>query len=111
MSWIVRLLVVTIVVFLASKYIPGIQVESLTTALIAAVVLGLINLFIRPLLMILTLPINLITLGLFTLVINAVLFWVTGALVDGFDVDGFIPAFLGALVVSIAIWITDRFTH
>src|SRR5207237_1392567 len=103
-----RLVINALAVLLASKIVTGIYVESWGTALLAALVLGLINLIIRPLIMLLTLPINLVTLGLFSLVINAILFWLTGALVRGFDVNGFVPAFLGALIVAVGSWIADR---
>jgi putative membrane protein len=108
MGIIVRLVINSLAVLLASKIVTGIYVQSWGTALLAALVLGLINLIIRPLIMLLTLPINIVTLGLFSLVVNAILFWLTGALIRGFDVNGFVPAFLGALIVAVASWIADR---
>jgi putative membrane protein len=95
---------------LASHIVSGIYVDSWGTALLAALVLGIINLVIRPIIMILTLPINILTLGLFSLVINAILFWMTGAIVKGFDVNGFVPAFFGALIVAVASWIGHKIT-
>lgn len=85
---------------LAAYIIPGIFVESLYTALMVAVLLGLVNIFIRPVLIILTLPITIITLGLFALVVNSLLFWFVSTFVEGFSVDGFVSAFLGALLIS-----------
>jgi putative membrane protein len=80
-------------------------VNSLGTAFWVAFVLGIINLVIRPIITLLTLPLTILTLGLFSLVVNAVLFWLTSALVKGFEVHGFIAAFLGALVVMVAQWL------
>jgi putative membrane protein len=110
MGILIRLAVTTLAVFLAAKFIPGIRVDSWTTAFIAALVLGVINLVVRPILSILTLPITILTLGLFSLVINAFLFWLTGVLVDGFDVEGVWAAFLGGLVVAVAAWLAEQFT-
>jgi putative membrane protein len=84
-----------------TKLIEGVVVSGWYAAFVAAAVLGLVNIFVKPLLFILTLPINILTLGLFTLVINAVLFKFAGSLVRGFDVQTFEAAFWGALVMSI----------
>lgn len=80
--------------------VPGISIAGLSTALLAAFVIGLINVFIKPVLIILTLPINILTLGLFTLVINALMFLLAAKLVSGFQISGFWSAFLGALIFS-----------
>ena len=106
---IVRWLVITAAILLSSMLIPGIKVDSLSTALIAAGVLGLINVFIKPVLIILTLPLNIITLGLFSFIINAFLLKLVAFLVSGFYVDGFLAALLGALVISIVSWMASRF--
>ncbi len=81
--------------------VPGIAISSFTTALIAAVVIALVNLVIKPVLIFLTLPVNILTLGLFILVINALLFMFVAYLVPGVEVSGFWSAFLGALILSI----------
>ena len=81
--------------------IPGITISNFITALIASIVIALVNLVIKPVLVFLTLPINILTLGLFILVINALLFMFVAYLVPGVDVDGFWSAFLGALLLSI----------
>ena len=86
---------------LVAYFVPGIAVASFYNALVFAAVLGIINLILKPVLVLLTLPINLITLGLFTLVINGLLFWFAASIVKGFQVSGFVPAFLGALVFSL----------
>ena len=86
--------------------IPSITVDSFfPTALIVALVLGLINTLIRPLLVILTLPVTILTLGLFIFVINGLLFWAVGSLVPGFHVAGFWSAVLGAIVFSLLSWL------
>jgi putative membrane protein len=90
-------------------YLPGVGVSGFYAALITALVLGLVNALIRPLLIVLTLPINILTLGLFTLVINALMFWFVATVVKGFDVAGFWPAFWGALILSIVSWIVGLF--
>lgn len=81
--------------------VPGISFTSFSTALFAAFVMGLINIFIRPLLLILTLPLNLITLGLFTFIINALMFLLVAKIVEGFIVTGFWAALFGSLLLSI----------
>ena len=87
---------------LAVAYIlPSVSIASFYTALITALVLGLLNTLIRPLLVLVTLPITILTLGLFTLVINALLFWFVASFVQGFRVDGFWSAFWGALLYSV----------
>lgn len=84
--------------------LSSISVDSVSAALIAALVLGLINTFIRPLLILLTLPATLLTLGLFIFVINGLLFWFVGSFVSGFHVAGFWSAVFGAIVYSIISW-------
>ena len=84
--------------------LSSISVDSISAALIAALVLGLINTFIRPLLVLLTLPATLLTLGLFIFVINGLLFWFVVSFVSGFHVAGFWPAFFGAILYSIISW-------
>ena len=87
---------------LATAYlVPGFKVDSFTTALLAAIVLGVINTFVKPILTIITLPINFLTLGLFTFVINAVVLYLTTLVVPGFMIDGMLTAILGAIVLSI----------
>src|SRR5690606_42137146 len=107
MGLIVRLLLNGLAVFLAAQLIPGIEVKGFGTALFAALILGIVNTFIRPVLVFFTLPISLLTLELFTLVINALLFWLVGSLVTGFEVHGFLSAFFGAIIVSIISWVLN----
>lgn len=91
---------------LLAYYLPGITVSGWYAALITALVLGLVNAVIRPVVMFFTLPFNILTLGLLTFVINALLFWFVASFIDGFDVAGFWPAFWGALVMSVVGWMT-----
>lgn len=93
------------VLLLIARFMPGIGVTGWYAALIAALVLGLVNAIIRPIVIFFTLPINILTLGLFTFIINALLFWFVASVVDGFSVNGFAPAFWGALVITVASWI------
>jgi len=105
---VLRLLVVWLisaVALLTVAYLmPGIVVADFTAALVAAVVLGLVNAVIRPVLILLTLPVTLLTLGLFIFVINGVLFWMVGSWLQGFSVLGFWWGFFGAIVYSIVTW-------
>ena len=103
---LVLLWLINAVALLAVPYvIPSISVDSFTTALIAALVLGLVNTIIRPVLVILTLPATLLTLGLFIFVINGLLFWFVGHVLDGFHVGGFWAGVFGSIIYSIVSWI------
>lgn len=101
MNLLITLLVNTIAVIVAAYILPNVEVDSITTALLVAVVLGVLNMFIRPILTILTLPLTILTLGLFTFVINALLILAADWLIEGFRVDGFIWALIFSLVVSL----------
>jgi len=97
--------IINAVALLALPYVvPSIQVASLGTAFLAALVLGLINTLLRPVLILLTLPVTLLTLGLFIFVINALLFQLADALIEGFVVEGFWPALFGSIVYSLVSW-------
>lgn len=109
MYLLLRWLLNAIVLLGIAYYLPGISVSGFYSALVAALLLGLVNAVIRPILIILTLPITIVTLGLFTLVINAFLFLFVASIVKGFDVVGFWPAFWGALIMSLISWITSWF--
>ena len=87
-----------------ASFVPGIHVDGYATALLAAFLLGLVNALIRPILLLLTLPITLLTLGLFILVINGALFWWVGSSLNGFVVDSFWHGVLGAVLYSIFTW-------
>ena len=104
MRLLIAWLINTAALFGVTFVMQSIQVDTFTTALIAALILGLINTLIRPMLVLLTLPVTLLTLGLFILVINGLLFWAVSGLVDGFQVGGFWSAVGGALIYSIISW-------
>lgn len=98
---LVRWICMALALIFTAWLIPGISINSFLTALLATVIIALINTFIKPLLQIITLPINLVTLGLFTLVINALLFMLAGWITPGLIVNGFWSAFLGSIVFSL----------
>ena len=95
--WILNALALLTVAYV----LPGISVDGFTSALIAALILGLVNTLLRPLLILLTLPVTVVTLGLFILVINGLLFWFAGSVLKGFEVSGFWSGVAGALLYSI----------
>lgn len=99
--WLVNTAALIAVAYL----MPSIRVESFVSALVAALVLGLVNAVIRPLLVLLTLPVTILTLGLFILVINGLLFWFVGSFIQGFVVEGFWAGFFGAIVFSLISWL------
>ena len=99
-----RWLTLTGAILLASYMLDGIHVSGFMSALWAAAILGILNAFFRPVALILTLPINILTLGLFTFVINAVMLKMASGVIDGFEVRGFWPALLGALIISLVSW-------
>lgn len=109
MKIISRILVGALALLVAAYLVPEIEVTSLYTAIIAAVVLGLLNMLVRPILVILTLPITVVTLGLFIFVINTALFMFAASFIDGFSVAGFLPALLGSLIVSVISTIANKF--
>jgi putative membrane protein len=104
-----RLLVVWLinaVALIAVAYLmPGVSVASFMTAAVAALILGLVNAVIRPVLILLTLPATLLTLGLFIFVINGLLFWLVGSFIEGFVVAGFWAGFFGAIIFSLVSWV------
>ncbi len=106
-----RIAITVFALLLVAHFYSGIVVASLTAAVIAAVVLGLLNALVRPLLVILTLPITIITLGLFIVVINAALFSLAASFVDGFAVNGFLSAVIGSILVSVVSTIGNRFIN
>ncbi len=110
--FVLRVIITALAVLLATYLFPNLLSvtgdQPLVTALIFAVILGVLNAFLRPILLLLTLPLNLLTLGLFTLVINAVVFWLASVLQSGVQVADFGAAFLGALTVSIVSFVASR---
>ena len=107
MSLIARWLLNAAALMLVAYLYPGVSVDSFGAALIAALVLGLVNAVVRPLLVILTLPVTILTLGLFIFVINALLFWLVAEVVGGFHVSGFGAALLGSILFSLITLVTS----
>jgi len=101
----IRWFVLTLAIMLASYMLQGIVVQDFFTALFAAAMLGLLNTFFRPILIVLTLPINVVSLGLFTFVINAVLLLMVSGVISGFEIRGFWTAVLGSLIISATNWL------
>lgn len=108
MNLILKFLASVGALYLAAYLIPGFTVESFYIASIVALLLGVLNITLKPILVLLTLPLNIITLGLFTFVINAGLILGIASFVEGFEVSGFVPALLGGLVIAVAGWVVDR---
>ncbi len=106
MRLLLRWVINAATLLLIALYVPGIEIAGWYTAFITILVLGLVNAVIRPILMLLTLPINILTLGLFTFVINALLFWFVSSFIDGFVVSGFWPALIGAFLLTLISWLT-----
>jgi len=107
MKLIVRWLLLAAALLLVAYLYPGVSVTGFGVALIAAFVLGLLNTIVRPLLVLLTLPVTLLTLGLFLFVINALMFWAAASLLDGFNVAGFTAALIGSLIYSLCGMVID----
>lgn len=105
MKLLLRWLLNAVTLIAIAYYLPGVEVAGFYAALITALILGLVNAVIRPVLLLLTLPINLLTLGLFTFVINGLMFWFVATIVEGFDVANYTAAFLGALILSLVSWL------
>src|SRR5262245_61132854 len=105
MGFLLRVVVNVLAIVLASSLVPGIRLDGVLPAIAAGGLLGLVNAIVRPVLLILTFPITLVTLGLFLFVLNGLCLWLVASLVRGFYVSGFWAAILGALVVSVVSWI------
>jgi putative membrane protein len=94
-------LLTAVALVITAKIVPGFKVDSFAAALVASVILGLVNAFVKPILVVLTLPITFVTFGLFLFVINALTIWFAGNITSGFQVTGFIPALIGSIVLTI----------
>lgn len=108
MTLIVRWLLLAAALLLVANIYPGVTVASFTSALVAAFVIGLFNALLRPLLVLLTLPVTLLTLGLFLFVINALMFFFAASVLDGFNVTGFGAALIGSLLYSLCGLVIDQ---
>ena len=110
MGLIARFLGTVLALFLAAYLVPGFAVESFYIAGVVAVILGVLNFTVKPILGLLTLPLNIITLGLFSFVINAGLILLIASFVEGFNVEGFVPALIGGAVIAVVNWVFERLT-
>ncbi|MBS1783123.1 MAG: phage holin family protein [Bacteroidetes bacterium] len=110
MNILLRLMINSLAVFAASYLLPGVHIRNFTTAIWVAVVLAVLNLFIKPIFILLTIPITVVTFGLFLLVINALMVLLCSKIVDGFSVDGIIYAVLFSLIVSVVGGIMETLT-
>ncbi len=108
MKIIVHWLILTLAVLAVPYFISGIQVSSIVVGVIVGACLAFINMVVKPVLSILTLPINIVTLGLFSLILNAGLFYLVSKVVSGFTIDSFVAAFWGALVISVINWFANK---
>jgi putative membrane protein len=106
---LLRWLVLTAAVLMAAWLLEGIRVGGILWAVLASALLGILNAVLRPVLILLTLPLNILTLGLFTFVINALLLMIVSSLLPGFEVRGFWTALGGALIIAVASWLLNRF--
>lgn len=104
---VVRVLIFSLAVFAASYFVNGVFISGIVPALIAGVLLSVLHFIIKPVLQIITLPINLLTFGFFALILNSIFFWFVSTLIPGLSVANFVAAFWGAVVVSIVNWIFD----
>jgi putative membrane protein len=108
MKIILHWIVLSLAVWLTTQVVSGVQVNPLWVALIVGACLTLINMFVKPILNLLTLPLNIVTLGLFSLVLNGILFWFLGTVIQGFTVNSFTAAFVGAILVSVINWLITK---
>lgn len=108
-GFLIRVVIVAAGLWVATKLVPGVEITDGWTLLGAALVLGIINAVVRPVIIVMTLPLTILTLGLFLLVINAAMLSLAAWMLDGMTVAGFWPAFFGAIVVSITGWIASSF--
>ena len=109
--FILRAVVAAAGLWLASYLVPGIEVRSFGSLVAAAVLLGLVNAFVRPIVLLLTLPFTLLTLGLFLLVVNAAMLELVAMMLHGFNISNFWAAILGSIVVSLVSWVGSWFVH
>lgn len=111
MYLILRLILNAAALLVVANFVSGFEVESFWYALVAALVLGIVNAVLKPILVVLTLPITILTLGLFTFIINAGLLWLVATILDGFSIDAFWPtAVIGGLILWVISWFTNAIT-
>ncbi|HEX5274157.1 MAG TPA: phage holin family protein [Candidatus Rubrimentiphilum sp.] len=109
MHFIIRLLINAFALWLIAKYVPGFSMTgSIWTPIIAALIFGIVNALVRPIVLLLTLPISILTLGLFVIIVNALMFWLVTWLTPNFKVSGFVPALIGAIIMMVVSLIVNK---
>lgn len=108
MNFLLRLLINGIVFYLIALYVPGIHAHGFGAAVLAAFIFGIVNAVIRPIVLLLTLPLTIVTLGLFIIIVNALMFWLATWVTPGFKVDGFTPALIGGVIMMIVGLVTNH---
>ena len=108
MSFLLRLLINGIAFYCIALFVPGIHTNGFVAALFAAFIFGIVNAVIRPILLVLTLPLTIVTLGLFVIIVNALMFWLATWISPGFKVDGFMPALIGGIIMMIVGVVTNH---
>jgi putative membrane protein len=109
MGFLIRWLILTVAIIVASYLLEGIRISGFFSAFFAAATLGILNALFRPILILLTLPINILTLGLFTFIINALMLKMASGVIPGFEVYGFWTAVFGSLIISVVSWLLNSF--
>jgi putative membrane protein len=107
MGIIIKILITAVAAFVAAYFLPGVEIADIKTTIIVAIVLALLNTFLKPILVWLTIPITIITLGLFLLIINAIIVKLADYFIDGFTVQGWLSAILFSLIVSVVSYVLD----
>lgn len=108
-GFLLRMAIVSLGLWVASKIVPGIEVRDGATLIVAALLLGIVNAVVRPVAVVLTLPLTILSLGFFLLVINAGMLGLVARLLDGFDISGFWSALFGSVAISLTAWLASRF--
>lgn len=108
MSWLTKIFLKSIAIFISAYILPGVEIQDFWSAIVVAFVLALLNTFLKPLLIILTIPFTILTLGLFLFVINALIILTASDLVDGFSVTGFWPALIFSLVMTVILQLFNK---
>jgi putative membrane protein len=108
MTWLMRFVLSAAVLLLWSQVLPGVQVESFAAALMAVLALSLVNTLVKPVLLLLTLPLTVLTLGLFLIVLNVLMIWLAAWLTPGFDIAGFLPTLLFGVVMGLSTTLIDK---
>jgi putative membrane protein len=108
MHLLIRLILNALAFWLIAKYVPGFHMAGMWTPLIAAVIFGIVNAIVRPIVLLLTLPITIVTLGLFIIIVNALMFWLVTWITPNFKADGFGPVLIGAIIMMVWSFIVNQ---